>query len=55
MKVKLLAAAGVALFVAAVYFFKNRKLRQPALPEKENERHHLTNVFSKAKEVAMGR
>lgn len=55
MKTKLLAAAGVALIVAVVYYFKNRnKAPQNTLPEKENERHHLTNVFSKAKEVAMG-
>jgi hypothetical protein len=55
MKTKLLAAAGVALFVAAVYYFKNkRKPLQNKLPGKESERHHLTNVFSKAKRVAVG-
>jgi mannose/fructose/N-acetylgalactosamine-specific phosphotransferase system component IIC len=55
MKAKLLAAAGVALFVAVVYYFKNKKkAQQNNLPRKEAERHHLTNVFSKAKQVAVG-
>ena len=55
MKAKLLAAAGVALFVAVVYYFKNKKkVPQNNLPRKEAERHHLTNVFAKAKQVAVG-
>ena len=56
MKVKLLAAAGIALFVAAVYFIKGKVKSkvQKQLPDKENERHHLTNVFSKAKNMAVG-
>jgi hypothetical protein len=55
MKVKLLAAAGAAVIVAAIYYFKNRKTSsQNSLPGKEAERHHLTNVFSKAKQVAIG-
>ncbi len=55
MKIKLLAAAGVAVIAAAVYFFKYRnRSSQNNLPAKESERHHLTNVFSKAKQVAMG-
>lgn len=55
MKVKLMAIAGVALFVAAVYYFKGKKKAVAyTQPEKENERHHLTNVFSKAKQAAVG-
>lgn len=55
MKVKILAAAGVALFVAAVYYFKSKKkVLQNNIPRKEAERHHLTNVFSKAKAMATG-
>ncbi|HVF81175.1 MAG TPA: hypothetical protein VM884_04555 [Flavisolibacter sp.] len=55
MKAKLLAAAGIALFVAVGYYLTNRKkAAQNILPRKEAERHHLTNVFSKAKQVAMG-
>jgi mannose/fructose/N-acetylgalactosamine-specific phosphotransferase system component IIC len=55
MKVKLLAAAGVALFVAVAYYFtRKKKVVQTTLPRKEAERHHLTNVFSRAKEIATG-
>ena len=47
-------AAGVAIVAAAVYFWRTKKtVAQNTIPEKENERHHLTNVFSKAKKVAM--
>lgn len=57
MKTKIWAAAGVALFVAGVYLIQKwrvSKVVEEVAPERENERHHLTNVFSKAKEVAMG-
>lgn len=55
MKAKILIAAGVALVAGAVYYFTNRKKPlQQSLPQKESERHHLTNVFSKAKEIAIG-
>jgi hypothetical protein len=55
MKTKLLAAAGVALFAAIAYYLTNKKKApQNILPRKEAERHHLTNVFSRAKEVATG-
>ena len=55
MKGKYWVAAGLAVIGAAIYFWQKRK-REPqnTLPQKENERHHLTNVFSKAKEVAIG-
>jgi hypothetical protein len=53
MKVKLWAAAGVALIGAAIYYFRNRAA-QHSLPDKKSERHHLTNVFSKAKKIAVG-
>jgi hypothetical protein len=55
MKGKYWVAAGLAIIGAAIYFWQKRKSEaQSTFPEKENERHHLTNVFSKAKEVAMG-
>ena len=55
MKASLFIAAGVAIIATAVYFLKYRKTaNQLVIPEKENERHHLTNVFSKAKEIAVG-
>lgn len=59
MKTKLLAAAGVALIVGIAYYFTRRKsttleTTPQALPQTENERHHLTQAFSKAKRVALG-
>ena len=55
MKASLFIADGVAMIATAVYFWKFRKTAvQTSIPEKENERHHLTNIFSKAKEVAIG-
>ena len=55
MKGSIFITAGVAIIAAAIYYWrtKHRSLQQ-TFPEKENERHHLTNVFSKAKEVAIG-
>jgi hypothetical protein len=56
MKGKYMIAAGTALAgVAAYYFFRNRKPQPVAQPQKENERHHLTNAFAKAKQVAVGK
>jgi hypothetical protein len=50
------AAAGAAIAgFAAYYFLWRRKSQQPTLPQKENERHHLTNAFARAKQVAVGR
>jgi len=55
MKGKYLVAAGLAIIGAGIYFWlKKKSAPQQTLPEKENERHHLTNVFSKAKKVAVG-
>ena len=55
MKGKYFVAAGLAIIAAGVYLWQKRKKAEPhQLPQKENERHHLTNVFSKAKSVAMG-
>jgi len=56
MKGKYFVAAGLAIIGAGIYFWiKNRKQTpQNNIPERENERHHLTNVFSKAKRVAVG-
>lgn len=56
MKGKYFVAAGLAIIAAGIYFWtKNRKqASQNNIPERENERHHLTNVFSKAKKVAVG-
>jgi hypothetical protein len=55
MKGKYWVAAGLAIIGAAIYFWQKRKTEvQNTFPEKENERHHLTNVFSKAKKVAIG-
>ena len=53
---KILIAAGAAVAGAiAYYFWRSRKTEpQNTIPLKENERHHLTNVFSKAKKVAVG-
>lgn len=55
MKTGILIAAGLVLAGTAVYFWKFRKKEaKNNLPEKENERHHLTNIFSKAKALAVG-
>ncbi|RYZ30880.1 MAG: LPXTG cell wall anchor domain-containing protein [Chitinophagaceae bacterium] len=55
MKGKYLVAAGLAIIGAGIYFWLKRKNEvKSTFPEKENERHHLTNVFSKAKKVAIG-
>ena len=42
-----IVALGVAGYFAYRYF---RKPKAETLPVNENEKHHLTNVFSKAKE-----
>jgi hypothetical protein len=56
MKGKYFVAAGLAIIAAGVYFWRKQKSTpQTTIPQKENERHHLTNVFSKAKQVAVGR
>lgn len=56
MKGKYLAAAGVAVAgLAAYYFFGRKKEQVVTQPQKENERHHLTNAFARAKQVAVGR
>lgn len=56
MKGKYFVAAGVAIVSFALYYFLKQKKTQPQLPpEKENERHHLTNAFARAKRVAVGR
>ena len=55
MKASLFIAAGVAIIATAVYYWRTKhRVSEQAFPEKENERHHLTDVFSKAKEVAIG-
>jgi hypothetical protein len=56
MKGKYIAAASAAVAGLAVYYFFGRKKAKPVTaPQKENERHHLTNAFAKAKQVAVGR
>jgi len=56
MKTKYLIAAGLAAVGIAVYaFLKRKSVPASPQPEKENERHHLTNAFAKAKQVAVGR
>lgn len=42
-----IVALGVAGYFAYRYF---RKPKQEYTPTTENEKHHMTNVFSKAKE-----
>lgn len=55
MKGKYFVAAGLAIIGAGVYFWlKKKNTVENRIPEKENERHHLTNVFSKAKKMAVG-
>lgn len=55
MKTSVSIALGVTLAAAAVYFWQTKK-KSPVnlLPQKENERHHLTDLFSRAKQVAVG-
>ncbi|HEX8316163.1 MAG TPA: hypothetical protein VF609_14275 [Flavisolibacter sp.] len=55
-KGKYFVAAGLAIIAAGIYFWRKQKNTpaQSNIPERENERHHLTNVFSKAKQVAVG-
>jgi hypothetical protein len=56
MKGKYFVAAGVAVAGLAAYYFFSRKKAEPAAQlQNENERHHLTNAFSKAKQMAVGR
>lgn len=56
MKGKYIVAAGTALAgIAAYYFWQNKQLSKGAQPLKEKERHHLTNAFAKAKQVAVGK
>jgi LPXTG-motif cell wall-anchored protein len=55
MKGNYFVAAGLATVSFAVYYFlKKRKTEPTAQVQKENERHHLTNAFSRAKQVAVG-
>ena len=55
MKGKYWVAAGLAIIGTAIYFWRQQKSKpQNVLSDKENERHHLTSVFSKAKKVAIG-
>jgi hypothetical protein len=55
MKSSIWIAAGVAIVATAVYFWRRQQSTSPnTIPEKENERHHLTNIFSKAKRMAIG-
>lgn len=56
MKEKYAIAAGVAVVGFALYYFwGKRKAKTPAGSQKESERHHLTNAFARAKQVAIGR
>jgi hypothetical protein len=56
MKGKYFVAAGAAVVgIAAYAFFRNRKPSPVTPPLKESERHHLTNAFAKAKQVAVGK
>ncbi|NTS39402.1 hypothetical protein HRG84_00675 [Flavisolibacter sp. BT320] len=57
MKGKYIVAAGVSAVVgfALYYFLGKRREKTTAAPHKESERHHLTNAFAKAKQVATGR
>ena len=56
MKGKYIVAAGVSAVVgfALYYFLRKRKAKTTTAPQKESERHHLTNAFAKAKQVATG-
>jgi hypothetical protein len=49
-------AAGVAVVGFALYYFwGKRRQKTPSGSLKESERHHLTNAFARAKQVAIGR
>ncbi|HEY1020689.1 MAG TPA: LPXTG cell wall anchor domain-containing protein [Flavisolibacter sp.] len=49
-------AAGVAVVGLTLYYFwRKRKEKTPSGFQKESERHHLTNAFARAKQVAIGR
>lgn len=54
MKGKYFAAAGLAIMGFALYYFLRKRKTEDLQPQKENERHHLTNAFAKAKQVAVG-
>lgn len=54
MKGKLLIAAGLLSVGAALYYYFTRKPNETPVLERENDKHHLTNAFSRAKEVALG-
>lgn len=52
---KYIVATALALAGVATYFFlKKKETKKTAQPQKENERHHLTTAFSKAKQMATG-
>ncbi len=56
MKGNYFVAAGAAVAGVALYYFLRKKKSEPSVqPLKESERHHLTNAFAKAKQVAVGR
>ncbi len=56
MKGKYIVAAGTAMIGFATYYFLRKKEAQsPVQPQKESERHHLTNAFARAKQVAVGK
>ena len=56
MKGKYIIAAGTALTRLAAYIlWQNKKGKTSTPPQKEKERHHLTNAFAKAKQVAVGK
>ena len=56
MKGKYIIAAGTALTGLAAYIlWQNKKGKTSTPPQKEKERHHLTNAFAKAKQVAVGK
>ena len=56
MKAKYMVAAGAALIGAGVYYFlRKKKAVISKEPLKESQRHHLTNAFARAKQLAVGR
>jgi hypothetical protein len=56
MKEKYLIAIGIGLVGVALYYFLGKKKTEASTgPYKESERHHLTNAFARAKQVAVGR
>ncbi len=55
MKIKLLVLGAIGLSSLVFYLYKKTKaFKIIPQPSKENERHHLTNIFSKAKKLAIG-